>query len=85
MIGNWALISGTLITNYQSPVTLSQSSVLKYNIFNLNGEIVQNNTIGQIAKGENEQLITLQSLPSGIYFLQLQTELSFKTVSFIVK
>ena len=65
--------------------SLSQSSVLKYNIFNMNGEIVQNNTIGQIAKGDNEQLITLQSLPSGIYFLQLQTELSFKTVSFIVK
>lgn len=64
---------------------LSQSATLQYSIFDLNGRQLQNDTFGLVREGNNEQKVSLQALPSGLYFFQLQSDFSSKTVSFIVK
>lgn len=64
---------------------LAQPGHVSYQIFNNKGEVMQGEALGFSAKGNNEILITLQSLPAGIYFLNLQSELSGKAVGFIVK
>jgi hypothetical protein len=64
--------------------TLSEAAAIKYEIFSLKGDVLQSD-VASFQKGINEQEIELSNLPSGIYFLQLQSEVSSKTVSFIVK
>lgn len=64
---------------------LAQASTVNYRIFNIKGEMMQGESLGVAAKGNNEIRIALQDFPAGMYFLNLQSELSGKTLGFIVK
>ncbi|MDB5226442.1 MAG: hypothetical protein JWN78_635 [Bacteroidota bacterium] len=74
-------VSDIIHINYN----LSQSATLQYSIFDLSGTQVMSNTLGLVRKGNNEQQVMLHDLPAGLYFFQLQSDFSAKTVSFIVK
>ncbi len=65
--------------------TSKENSELKYQIFDLKGERVCNNTLGFVSKGENEQTVSLKDLVPGVYFLQLQSDDAVQTVSLIVQ
>ncbi len=65
--------------------TLAESASLGLSVFNLNGAMVADESVGLMSKGMHQTTVSLPELPGGIYFLRLQSALFSNTVRFLVK
>lgn len=72
----------TLFQNHPNPATnqttiafsLDQSSVVALNIYDVNGRLIKTLTNTQHAAGEHSFSLETATLPSGVYYISLQTE-----------
>ncbi len=65
--------------------TLAESAPIRLSIFNVNGAMVADETVGLMTKGMHQTTVSIPELPGGVYFLRLQSALFSNTVRFIVQ